>query len=318
MAQALRVSFAEVPDLPYLPELPARGVAAQLIGRATAWLSGLAVDLQPAGWRLTDGSGADQRRAKSLLRTDLDLLEEVAQGYRGPVKVSVAGPWTLTAALERPRGDKILADHGGRRDVIQSLAEGVSTLAVELARRLPDVRLVLQLDEPLLPAVLAGSVRTASGFSRHRRVDIPEVSDAYTQLLQTLVARGSAASVLVHSCARDVPIGLLFDAGLNGVSVDQALLGRAGWDDIGRGLESEREVFLGVLPTMPGRPVLSADDVARTVLTDIRPLGLDPRIAEKLIITPACGLAGLDPAAAVHALRSVRTAAKIVSEQLAE
>ena len=86
MADAIKITFAECPDLPYLPELPARGAYAAMIGRSTALLTGLAVDLQPAGWRLTDGSGRDHRLAIGTLRSDLDLLEEHAQDYAGPVK----------------------------------------------------------------------------------------------------------------------------------------------------------------------------------------------------------------------------------------
>ena len=138
MADAIKITFAECPDLPYLPELPARGAHARMIGRSTALLAGLAVDLQPAGWRLTDGSGRDHRLAIATLRHDLDLLEEHAQGYVGPVKYSVAGPWTLAATMERPRGDRVLADHGARRDLAQSLAEGLSELVVEMGRRLPE------------------------------------------------------------------------------------------------------------------------------------------------------------------------------------
>ena len=51
MADALKITFAECPDLPYLPELPARGPDAGLIGRGTALLTGLGIDLQSAGWR---------------------------------------------------------------------------------------------------------------------------------------------------------------------------------------------------------------------------------------------------------------------------
>jgi hypothetical protein len=40
MADAIKIAFSECPDLPYLPELPARGPAAQLIGRSTAFLAG--------------------------------------------------------------------------------------------------------------------------------------------------------------------------------------------------------------------------------------------------------------------------------------
>ena len=114
------------------------------------------MDLQPAGWRLADASGREHRLALSTLRSDLDQLEEQAQGYAGPIKYAVAGPWTLAATVERPRGDRVLADHGARRELGQSLAEGIAELVVEMRRRLPEAQPVVQLDEPLLPAVLAG------------------------------------------------------------------------------------------------------------------------------------------------------------------
>ncbi|MGH3357643.1 MAG: methionine synthase, partial [Nocardioidaceae bacterium] len=123
--EAVRVAVGECPDLVFLPELPARGVAAGMIGRTAGLLVGLGVDLQPAGWRLTDASGIDHQRSVSLLGEDLDALEEHTQGYSGALKVQVVGPWTLAAAVERPRGDKVLGDHGARRELAQSLAEGV-------------------------------------------------------------------------------------------------------------------------------------------------------------------------------------------------
>jgi methionine synthase II (cobalamin-independent) len=96
------------------------------------------------------------------------MLEEQAQGYEGTLKLSVTGPWTLAATMERPRGDRVLADHGARRDLSQSLAEGTAQLIAELVRRLPDIEVLVQLDEPLLPAVLAGAIANASGLGRHR------------------------------------------------------------------------------------------------------------------------------------------------------
>ena len=313
MADAIKIAFAECPDLPYLPELPARGAHAAMIGRSTALLAGLAVDLQPAGWRLTDGSGRDHRLAISTLRADLDLLEEHAQGYTGPVKYSVAGPWTLAATMERPRGDRVMADHGARRELAQSLAEGVAELVVEMRRRLPETRPLIQLDEPLLPAVLAGSVPTASGFSRHRSVEVPEVSAALSQLVERLRATGGS-DVLVHCCAADPPIELFYDAGSRGVLVDLDRLGRTEWDAIGAALEAGREVGLGAWPT---DRTLTTDEVARRVLSALRDLGMDPSRSAQLIITPACGLASVTPAEAIGALRALRTAVDIVTDQLA-
>ena len=311
VGDAIKIAFAEAPDLPYLPELPARGAYAGLVGRATALLAGLAVDLQPAGWRLADASSREHRLAISTLRSDLDQLEEQAQGYVGPVKYAVAGPWTLAASVERPRGDRVLADPGARRDLGQSLAEGVAELVAEMRRRLPDAAPVVQLDEPLLPAVLAGGVATASGLSRHRAMEPPEVSTA----LRYLVERLPDTRVLVHCCAADPPLPLLQTAGIHGVLLDADQLDSSTRDAVAAALDAGLEIGLGALPTTARR--LAPDQVARRVLTVLADLGVDPIRSGQLILTPACGLAGTTSVDAVRALRTVRTAAGIVTEQLA-
>ncbi len=66
-----------------MPEVPGRGSAAGMVGRTVALLEGLGVDLQPAGWRLTDARGVDQRRARLAPAQDLDRWEERTQGYAG-------------------------------------------------------------------------------------------------------------------------------------------------------------------------------------------------------------------------------------------
>ena len=109
---ACRLVFDAVPDLPFLPELPHRGPGADLIGRGALALTDLHIDLQPAGWRLVTRPGRDERRARDLLERDLDSLEQVAAGYQGPLKLQLAGPWTLAAYLELTRGDRALADAG--------------------------------------------------------------------------------------------------------------------------------------------------------------------------------------------------------------
>ncbi len=316
MADAVKIAFAECPDLPYLPELPARGPAGQLVGRGAALLSGLAVDLQPAGWRLADAPNRDARHARSLVRQDLDDLEEVAQGYAGPVKVSVAGPWTLAAALERPRGDRVVADHGARRDVVQSLTEGIGELAGELRRRLPDVELVLQLDEPLLPAVLTGSLSTASGFSHHRSVDRPEVTEAYAGLVAHLARNAPAPPVVVHCCAAGAPVALLREGGLTGVALDLGQMATSTWDEVGEGLAEGMWFGAGALPTDDARPLARAEAVATRVLGRLDDLGLDAEAGLRMVLTPACGLAGLDAGGALTALRVLRSAADIVTDRL--
>ncbi len=311
MTDAIKITFAECPELPYLPELPARGAYAEMIGRSTAFLAGLAVDLQPAGWRLTDASGRDHRLAISTLRADLDLLEEHAQGYQGTIKLSVAGPWTMAATMERPRGDRLLADRGARRDLSQSLAEGIAQLVAELIRRLPDVNFSIQLDEPLLPAVLAGTIATASGLSRHSAIEISEISGAISHAVHRL----APTPIAVHCCATSPPIELIRSAGVSGVLVDVDKLSGADWDAVGPSLEAGLWVGLGALPT---DGVLGPDQLSRRVLRRLRDLNLDPELlAAQTVITPACGLASATRDGAIRALRTLRTAAQIVTEQLA-
>lgn len=311
LEDALKITFAECPDLPYLPELPARGPHAAMIGRGTALLTGLGVEFTSVGWRLTDISARDHRRAIATLRSDLDQLEEIAQGYEGPVKLAVAGPWTLAASLEHPRGDKVLPDSGARRDIAQSLQQGVADLVSELTRRLPTVSLIIQLDEPLLPAVLTGGIATASGLSRHRAIDIPEVSTTYTRLVERL----GDTSVLVHSCAPGLPIALLAKAGIAGVGTDLSLLGTPDWDALGAAMEQGLWLFAGALPTAdPAAAQPTPDQVAAATLAPIRRLGLPPEISAHTAITPACGLAGFTRAGGLQALRTVRRAASIVAE----
>ena len=326
MADAVKITFAECPELPYLPELPARGPYAQLIGRSTAFLSGLAVDLQPAGWRLTDASSREHRLAISTLRADLDQLEEHAQGYAGTVKLSVAGPWTLASMMERPRGDRVVADSGARRDLSQSLAEGIAQLTAELGRRLPDVELLIQLDEPMLPAVLGGTLATASGLSRHRPIEPPEVSGG----VRYVVERLSPTPVVVHCCAAGPPVELLRTAGIAGILVDIDQLSAADWDAVGASLEAGVWIGMGALPTSStpgadqlgpdqlGPDQLGPDQVALRVLRPLRDLGLDPPVAARIVITPACGLASASRDGAVRALRTLRSAADIVTAQLAD
>jgi methionine synthase II (cobalamin-independent) len=303
--EALRTVLGEL-TLPYLPEVPGRGAPADMTGRSLALLSGLAADLQPAGWRLTDAPGIDHRRAVSLLRQDLDALEEHTQGYAGPLKVQVAGPWTLAATVERPRGDRLLADHGARRELAQSLAEGVAAHVADVRRRVPGATVLLQLDEPALPSVLAGAVPTASGFHRHRSVDPPGAAPALEWVLSA--ASSAGAETVVHCCASDVPFDLLDRVGAPGLGVDLDRLDAHGYDGFAEALEADRRVFLGVVPTFRPSPLPSTTSVVARVERLLDMVGLEP--TPGLVLAPACGLAGADPAYARTALDLVRDAAE--------
>jgi methionine synthase II (cobalamin-independent) len=296
-AEALRVVVGETGGLVAIPELPARGAPAAMIGRSLALLDSLGADLQPAGWRLVDHESRDQRRARSLLAQDLDVVEELLRDHDGAVKQQVAGPWTLAALVERPRGDKILGDHGARRELAESLAEGVRAHVADLRRRVPRADLVVQVDEPMLPSVLAAAVPTASGFGRHRTVDTPE-ADALLRLVTGAIADAGARPV-THCCAADVPVALLAGAGFTAISFDLAL---AGPDDVwAETLESGVALWPGAVPSVDAQ--VSERDVRQGVETFLERLGFDvDGLADRLVVTPSCGLAGASPAWARTAL----------------
>jgi methionine synthase II (cobalamin-independent) len=287
-----------------------------MTGRALAVVAELGADLQPAGWRLTgsDGSGVDHRRARSLLAQDLDALEEQAEGYAGGLKIQVAGPWTLAATVERPRGDKVLGDHGARRELAQALAEGLRGHVADVRRRVPGVhRLVVQVDEPALPAVLDARVPTASGFGKHRSVDLPEASQALAWVLEAVAREGAVP--WVHSCATGTPLGLLRGAGARGLSVDLAQLSAADHDVLAEALEAGEEVALGVLSALDPPTEPTDAEVTESVLRWLDMLGLDPDlVGERLVLTPTCGLAGASRSWARDALALLtRTAAHLTS-----
>ena len=312
--QAVRMVVGELPEFPHLPELPDRGPAAGMVGRAVGMLSGLGADLQPAGWRLTDAPGVDQRRARSVLAEDLDALEEHTAGYAGPLKLQVTGPLTMAAMIERPRGDRMLADHGGRRELAQSLAEGVAGHVADVARRVGDAQLVLQVDEPALPAVLGGRVPTASGFGRHRSVHAAEAAES---LGAVLAAAGSAgARPVVHCCAADVPVDLVVRAGAAALMVDVGLLELTRYDDLATAIEGGVDLWPGVVPTEEPVPRPGAEQLAGSVHRLWSALGHSPSgLIPRTTVTPACGLAGARPGWARSAMSFARDVAGQLSAQ---
>jgi methionine synthase II (cobalamin-independent) len=307
-AEALRLVLGELPEFAHLPELPGRGAGADLVGRTAALLVDLAVDLTPAGWRLVPRTGIDQRRAREFLERDLDALTDVADDYAGPFKVQAAGPWTLAAGLERTRGDRAVVDPGARRDLAQSLAEGIAAHAAAVGARMPAAQVVVQLDEPSVPAVLEGGLPTVSGFGKLPAVEAPVVE-------QELAAVVSAVQgpVVVHCCAARMPLDLFRAAGADGVSFDLGLV--QDLDAVGTAVEAGTHLLVGVVPgTDIDLPAAKA--TASRVQAWWRELGFAAeQLPAAVTLTPSCGLAGATPRYARSAMTHVREAAKYLQPE---
>jgi Cobalamin-independent synthase, Catalytic domain len=296
--EAAATVVGEVPLLPHLPELPARAVGADMIGRTAGMLVDIAVEVVPTGYRVTARPGSDHRRAVDLMRVDLDAFEEACEPARPDwVKVQAAGPWTLAAGVELHSGHRVLTDHGAVREFAESLLVGLSTHVAEVAAR-TGAQVLVQLDEPTLPAVLAGSLPTASGYGTVRAVGRNEAQDTLRDLVS-----GLGVPVIVHCCADRPPVRLLADIGAAGIGIDATRPAFSGdtalpaaLDALGEVWDTGTPLMLGLVPALdPGRPVTTRE-LARPAFDLADRLGFDrSRLAALAIPTPTCGLAGATP-----------------------
>jgi methionine synthase II (cobalamin-independent) len=290
--QAAEVIVGELVNLPYLPELPARGVGADMIGRVGALLVDIAVDVVPRGYRIVARPGSVSRRAASLLDEDIDALEEAWEQAGGAqpgrvVKVQAPGPITLAAQLELTNGHRAITDPGAVRDLASSLAEGMSVHRATLSRRL-GVPVVVQLDEPLLPAALAGRLTGVTALSPVHPVDEAVAIGLLDHCVSTV-----GGEVLLHCCASEVPWKLLHRSRIQGVSVDVSTLGVHDLDGLGEFVDSGRTVVLGVVPIAASGTPPSAEELAGAAAAVIDRLGFSRGVlAERVGISPGCGLAG--------------------------
>lgn len=183
LVQAADVVLSESPT-PHLPQLPARGVGSDLIGR-TAALMPLNLDIGPRSWRVTRRPQLATMRARDQFERDLDLLEELWAGRLAAdpaIKVQLAGPWTLAAQIEMANGHRVITDRGATRDIADALAHAVGEHRGDVEKRFGS-RTLLQLDEPYLGAVLAGTVKGATDYE-----EIPAVPEE--RVLDVLEAFG--------------------------------------------------------------------------------------------------------------------------------
>lgn len=294
-------------DWPFLAELPARGVGADIIGRTAAVLVDIALDTA----RVSPGEGTTYRiagrpghlvsRARGYLDADLDAAEEMFErsGLRGdgrPFTITLCGPYTFAATVELASGHKVLHDRGAVRDVAASMAEGLAQLAANVERRL-GAGVVVQLDEPMIGAVLDGRIRPLT------RLDVmPEVTAEGAAALLGGIAERVGRPMVLHNCGTlrwDVTAHLREFA----VSLDVSLLDAGQYDDFGGFVDRGGRVVAGVVPTARPPRAVSVEQPATRLAGLIDRIGLPRKVlAEQIAVSPTCGLAGADQRWAAAAL----------------
>lgn len=312
--ETCQVVAGELGDFPMLAELPARGPGADMIGRTLGLLSMVSPEFSgqttTSGWAMTRQTSSDlpagMRRALAWLGEDLDAAQSQWGLHTGAFKIALAGPFTLSAAVELINGELIISDDGARNDLVGALNEVVRTQVAQVMRRLPDAAIVVQIDEPTLPAVLAGSLRTQSGWGGYRPVAESDAQRTLADLFATITAAG--ATPAIHCCGRRPPLEIFRAAGAQLVSVDLTLRNTvSGQDDdqFGELLDAGQTLMAGLVKSMPDPK--QPDSTASTVLAPL--LGVLDRlsigygdIASQIVVTPTCGLAGLGSMANARAV----------------
>ncbi|MBD8044181.1 hypothetical protein H9638_10225 [Arthrobacter sp. Sa2BUA2] len=327
-AEAARIIRGELgdPHLPFLVELPQRGIGADPVGRTAGLLVELPVDLQPHGWRLVDRPGIDQRRAVSLLSRDINALADVIGEEEDPgrsLAVSLQGPLSLAAGLHLHNGERALTDAGARREIAESLAAGAAGFVHRVKEVARGASIVVQLDEPHLDKVLGGRIPTASGYRTLRSVPAQEASLMWTMVRESLTAAGASDVILRlpsagHGQAKS-GLDLALGSGAHGVALPLRGLRDRDWEGIAEAVEAGKQVWLGVLPLPAGgeepRQVTAlVEDITRPWTR----VGLPLRDLPALHITPDGALSDLAPGPARRVLARLTQTASALDQLAAE
>lgn len=303
--EAARIIRGELgsPHLPFLAELPDRGVGSDALGRTAGLLVEMAVDVQPYGWRLVDRPGKDFRRAASALSTDINVLADVAgaEDTTAPeLKVQLLGPLGLAAGLHLHNGERALIDYGARRDIADSLAAGVGGYLSRISSAVPGARLVVQVDEPDIAAVLAGTIPTSSGYRTLRAVGGQEVTESWQMVIEALRAAG-AAEIVISVPEIEAPIDRIIAAGADGVAVPLRALTTRQWEQLAAAVEAGKRIWAGALDVSRGTLPRVAD-VVESVWRPWHELGLPASSLGSIRVTPSAGLSGHTPVTATAVL----------------
>lgn len=313
ITEATRVVAGELPELPYLPELPERGVGADPVGRCVGLLVDIFGEVVPSGWRISRRPGRDTRRANDFRSWDSDAAHEQLAGAPW-IKIQTLGPWSLAASIELPNGHRALTDAGAVNDLTTSLAEGVAAHVADLQRRIGgDAGVVIQVDEPLLPAAMAGALPTASGFGTVRSVGAQRAAEVLGLFTDEL-----AGHPLVAHCPHpQAPLTLLREAGFGSLAINIAEIGTAAarLDPIGEAVEAGCVLLAGLVPAAPDGPPRPLREWAAPLL-DLRDrVGFDrAKLPASVVPTPVSGLADVTSAQALRSMQLCREVARALQD----
>ena len=253
-----------------------------MIGRATALLVDIAVEVWPSGYRVTARPGSHHRRGVDLLARDVDALDE-ALGENGarpaagedPGRGAVDARRRGRAAQREPGADRPGRGRGVRREPRRGRARPRRRARPpDRGRRRRADRRADAARRPRRHAVHPERLRHGA-----RRCPAPEARAALATLVSAAREAG-AVDVVVHCCHPTPPLALLGATGADAVAVDLTALERSSavLDALGELWDAGTELWLGIVPsTDPAGEPPSIEGLARPALDRRRPSGLRPR-----------------------------------------
>ena len=306
---AVELVLGSQPALPSAPSLPRRAPVEGMIPQAAWGITGVLV--LPDGSLLVDEAAVDPEapidggidgEAFASLRA---FLVAVA-GRPGPFKLQLTGPVTLGLALHAVGVPAERAFPVAARAVDARVRQVLEVVG----NRRPGATPVVFLDEPGLTAALE------PGFP----LGVDDTLDLVSRALAAVEVAGQGALAGLHCCGRaDWPVVLAAGPQMLSLPVDAGAVDHPG--AVADFLDRGGWLAWGAVPT--DRPLgETAEILWRRLVAEwgaLAAAGCDPRrLVEQSLITPACGLVGLDVAQAAHVLVLTNLLAQRVADRAAE
>jgi len=315
------------PDIPFWPQLVKRSFLEDMSVQASQGLPLLEINHEKNHICLisTDNKGSeltsfyehfmaedidyfaiDHEYAPGLYKT-LELVDLSPQSYGPFIKGQIVGPITFAGGLKDATGRSALYNS----EIMDTIVKGLAIKALWLVKKMSivDKRPIIFIDEPYLSGF-------GSAFTPIRR---EEVIESVGEIIDYVRSRSNAL-VGIHCCG-NTDWSMIIETGADIVNfdafdyMDYFLLYRK---EIVRFLEDGGTVAWGVVPTTSFSGKETVSDLKIQLEKGIDRFyewGIDKgTIAERSIITPACGLGSIEPDKAKKILELLSSLSAVMSE----
>jgi hypothetical protein len=303
------------PDIPFWPQFVKRSPLEDMAIQASQGLPLIRLDRESGSIRLdvsdnqenelisfyehfmaedTDYFAIDREHASGLY-TLIEMIRNNPNNYGPYIKGQIAGPITFAGSLMDARGRSALYNS----EIMDTIVKGLAIKALWLvkAMSIDGKRTILFLDEPYLSGY--GSAFTP--IQRH------EVVSYIREIIEYLRSRSDV--ILGIHCCGNTDWSMIIETGVDIVSfdaveyLDYLLLYK---NDIKRLLRNGGAIAWGVVPTVSFTGKETIGDLKARLeegLNTFNTWGLDrDMVAERSLVTPACGVGSIEPALAEEIL----------------